>query len=190
MKPSSRPRTRIVVLAPVAALTLFAFSCLNAPAGAQTESVAAELERLYQADQDDREGGVRGEALQERDTARRQRVGELLAADLIVTPDARYHAEMLSTPSPAARDLLKAHALASAAAFAGHQKARWLAAASLDRFLEYTKQGQFFGTQFERDEAGRWQPGSVDDALVPSLRQSYELPSQEEQQRRADSFNR
>ena len=75
-----------------------------------------------------------------------------------------------------------------AAAFEGHERARWLAAASLDRYLVYEKMPQFFGTQFEQDENGRWGPGRFDD-LTQILREDFELPSLEELQDRADTFN-
>jgi hypothetical protein len=154
-----------------------------------TEGVSAKLERLFNDDQAERLGGLRGKELQRRDAERRARVDELLAADLILEPADLHHAAMIFQHSPDARDILKAHVLASAAAFEGHERARWLAAASLDRYLTYRKEEQFFGTQFERDEAGLWVPGRTDAALAESLRDAYELASREELEKRAEEFN-
>jgi hypothetical protein len=172
---------------PVLVLAVMPFA--RVPASVSASDVSAELQQLCEEDQADRHGGVQGQELQRRDTERRQRVDELLSGDLIIAPTDRYHAAMVFQHSTEATDILKAHALASAAAFEGHEKARWLAAASLDRYLKYTKEDQFFGTQFEQDESGRWVPGRTDAALTESLREAYSLPSREELMKRAEGFN-
>ena len=153
------------------------------------ETVSEELARLFEEDQADRYGGIRGDELRRRDAERRRRVDALLAADRIVEPADRHHAAIIYQHSTEAVDILKAHALASAAAFEGHEKARWLAAASLDRYLTYRDEKQFFGTQFEQDESGTWVPGQTDPALTPSLRQAFDLPSHEELEQRASEWN-
>lgn len=151
--------------------------------------VSAELKRLFEEDQADRRDGLRGEELRQRDSSRRQRVDELLSADLIIEPEDRFRAAVIYQHSTQVEDILKAHALAVAAAMDGHEQARWLAAASLDRYLKYREEEQFFGTQFEQDEFGKWQPGRIDEAVTPSLRDAYGLPSLEELERRAEEWN-
>lgn len=50
---------------------------------------------------------------------------------------------------------LFAHVLAVTAAAKGNASAKWLAAATLDRYLQTIKQPQVFGTQF-RQQDGHW----------------------------------
>lgn len=130
-------------------------------------STRAELKTLFEQDQSDRLGGaVSGSNLSERDLARRQRMMELLAAGEVTTPDDLYYAAfLLQHSNPAHPDYtpelyLLAHALAEAAAFEGHEEARWLSAATLDRYLQFTGSEQFFGTQQQQDDKGEWQRGT------------------------------
>ena len=132
-------------------------------------STSDELKTLFEQDQIDRLGGtVSGSNLSARDLARRQRMLELLAAGEVTTPDDLYHAAfLLQHSNPAHPDYtpelyLLAHALAEAAAFEGHEEARWLSAATLDRYLQFTGGKQFFGTQQQQqqDDKGEWQRGT------------------------------
>ncbi len=130
-------------------------------------STSAELKELFEQDQSDRLGGtLSGSDLRERDLARRQRMMELLTAEEVTTPDDLYHAAfLLQHSNPAHPDdtpelYLLAHALAEAAAFEGHAEARWLSAATLDRYLQFTGETQFFGTQQQQDDNGEWRLGT------------------------------
>jgi hypothetical protein len=48
-----------------------------------------------------------------------------------------------------------AHVLAVTAASKGFSRAKWMAAATMDRYLQSVNQPQIFGTQFKM-AAGRW----------------------------------
>ncbi|MDE2039132.1 MAG: hypothetical protein KGO96_06060 [Elusimicrobia bacterium] len=117
----------------------------------------ARLRQLYQADQKDRERpydspeAVKG--LRGRDAARKAVVLELIRLDELVTPLDRYHAAVILLHGGEPQDFLCAHRLACLSAMAGHRPARWLSAATLDRFLMAVGLAQVYGTQFEYDQA-------------------------------------
>jgi hypothetical protein len=63
--------------------------------------------------------------------------------------------------------VMLAHILAVTAATHGNAKGKWLAAASLDRFLWDTNQPQVFGTQFKKDSQGKWTMEPYASATLP-----------------------
>ena len=161
-----------------------------------SQTAGRELAEMYKADQEDRATGrAAGEELMERDTRRRARVQEIIRKGGLASAGDYYHAAMiLQHSNPNAEDYtpelyLLAHALAVTSALKGNEEAKWLSAATLDRFLTFTKQKQFFGTQYQRDENQLWQPGDYSDLLTDKLRKEFGLDA-EEMQKRADRFNR
>jgi hypothetical protein len=76
---------------------------------------------------------------------------------------------------------LLAHVLAVTAVGKGEPKARWLAAATMDRYLMSLKQPQVFGTQFHQD-SGAWTMDPYDRAAFSdAIRASWCVASQAEQ---------
>ncbi len=149
--------------------------------------ISTELRAMADADQAERRSG---NAPAHHQRARLDRVHQIIQTNQLVTPDDYYHAASLLQHSTEARDHLLAHTLATAAAFRGHQPARWLSATTLDRFLEWNGHKQFFGTQYIRNEAGALQAGPFDNYLSESLRSDFAVPPIEEMQRRASEWNR
>lgn len=120
------------------------------------------LEELYAADQKDREAALttpqQVEALRARDLARRKEVYEAMGAGQVNTVNDLYRAGVLMLHGAEPKDFLAAHRLAVMASVNGHKPARWLAAASLDRFLMSVGLPQTYGTQFEHNpEDSRYQ---------------------------------
>ncbi len=113
------------------------------------------LQELYQADQKDREKVYDSpEALRElrhKDAMRRTLVLEMISRGEVNTPNDLYHASVILQHATLPKDFLAAHRLATMAAILGHRAARWLVAASLDRFLMSVGLAQVYGTQFERN---------------------------------------
>ncbi len=116
------------------------------------------VEELHNADQKDREKPYSSskdvEALKLRDLARRTEVQELMGRGEINTQNDLYRAAVVFLHGAEPKDFLTAHRLAAIAAIQGHRGARWLVAASLDRFLMSVALPQIYGTQFERDDEG------------------------------------
>jgi len=101
-----------------------------------------DREKVYHTDEDIRE-------LKSRDAARRKRVTMMMELGEVKTKNDLYHAAVIFQHGDSASDFLTSHRLATLAAVQGHRTARWLLAASLDRYLMSISQGQVYGTQFE-----------------------------------------
>ena len=111
-----------------------------------------ELSRLYEQDQADRtpEGGrmIDWEAVSRRDREREARVKALYEAGEIRTGKGYYRAAMVLQHAPRPEDYLLAHEFCVVALAKGERDARWLAAATEDRFLMNINRPQRFGTQY------------------------------------------
>jgi hypothetical protein len=159
--------------------------------------VAAELKQIYEADQGDRVGpnAIFGKKdkwaeMRSRDEERRVRVHQLLAEEKVKSADDYYHAAMILQHGTGPQDFLLAHILAGAAAQLGLKKAKWLAAASLDRYLQGVGQPQVFGTQYlSSHEDGSWTQEPFSAALLTdSLRQVYDVPLLAETRQRLKEY--
>jgi hypothetical protein len=176
----------------IAALTL-TVGCVRAPRN------NAELKQIYDADQSDREGKIGApvdwEKISPHDAARRKRVRELLDAGAVVTGKDYELAAMVFQHGDGTDDILFAHILAMTAMGKGDKDARWLAAASLDRFLQRAGQPQVFGTQFNYTQnpngSQLWTMDPYNRTLVSSaLRAANCVPDQTHQASVLDAFKR
>lgn len=86
----------------------------------------------------------------ERDEQRHAQVRRMLAEGRIQTGQEYYFAALIFQHSAKAEDLMLGHVLAVTSVGKGYGPGKWLAAATLDRYLTTTKQPQVFGTQFFR----------------------------------------
>ncbi len=110
----------------------------------------AEMTAIYEADQQARKGGMVKDmqALSDEDGKRRTRTGELLAQGALHSGDDFFHAAFIYQHGDKTDDYLKAHILATIAIAKGKPDAKWIAAATLDRYLNTIGQPQVFGTQY------------------------------------------
>ncbi len=95
-------------------------------------------------------------AIEARDTARQLSAHRLLAAGGLKSGTDFWFAALVFQHSSSPTDLMLAHVLAATAVAKGNRNAKWLSAATLDRYLHRTRQPQVFGTQFETGPDGRW----------------------------------
>jgi hypothetical protein len=154
----------------------------------------AELARIFQEDQDDRKPGLHGidwAKLKPRDDARLARIRELYASDALRTGADWFHAALILQHSNEADDYLLAHEMSVAAVALGHKEARWLTAASEDRFLRRIGRKQRFGTQYEPAD----RPGSLDLAptepqVTDALREVLGIQSLAEAKAAASQFDK
>lgn len=150
---------------------------------AYLESINKELRDIYRADQDDRR--VAWEAIgwtvvNPRDAARRERVTQLETSGQLRTADDYYHAAMIfqhgsDESSYAGAFRLATHAVELDPSFV---KARWLAAASKDRYLMARSEPQLYGTQFKRID-GKWILWPVDPRTTDRQRALWGVESLE-----------
>jgi hypothetical protein len=155
---------------------------------AQPESVAdnEELAAMFAADQAARAdgttaGGIMG-AMQ--DAERRARTRAMLEANQIRTAQDYFHAAFIFQHGGEADDYLLAHALAVTAVSKGHPRAPWIAAATLDRYLQNIGRPQIYGTQYQFPQGGGdVTQGDYDQDLLPdALRSAAGVPTLEGQE--------
>jgi hypothetical protein len=154
---------------------------------AQTPSTPAtkdnpELARLMDEDQVDRTPddpkSIDWKIVGPRDAARLKRVKELYAQNQLKTGRDYYHAAMILQHSDVADDYLLAHELCVAAISKGDARAKWLAAASEDRFLMNISRPQRFATQFRCDGPNcEFHLYKVDEGVTDELRRTLDVPS-------------
>jgi hypothetical protein len=172
---------------------------MSMPARAQADKKNAadssEVHRLFIADQADRDNtGPNGTATPDdwkritaRDRQRQERTHQLIAAGELKSADNYYDAAFIFQHGSGPDDFLLAHVLASVAVAKGNADARWIAAATLDRYLHSIKRGQIFGTQYDRDDNNPWTQEPYDRELVPdALRTVFGVPLLTEQQKTLD----
>jgi hypothetical protein len=144
-----------------------------------------DLRALYEHDQEDRRRGGFGAWLLVRDWLRRRRLNRLLAAGALSGAAAEdyFHAAMLLHHAPRLRDYWRAHELAQRAAELGYAPARWLVAASYDRWLMRQGKPQKYGTQYKLAHAwwqvwarGRFRLWEVDPATTDAERAEWGVP--------------
>jgi len=117
------------------------------------------------------------------DQARRARTQALLDAGKLNTGDDFYHAAYVFQHGDEPEDFLKAHALAVVATARGKQDAVWIAAATLDRYLQRIGQPQIYGTQFLHPPGEKWtQEPYRRDLLSDAVRAASGVPPLEAQE--------
>lgn len=92
----------------------------------------------------------------QRDEERENAVRQLLDAGKLTSGTDFWLAALVFQHSIKPEGVLLAHVLAVTATAKGNINGKWLAAASLDRYLWDTNQPQVFGTQFKKDAEGKW----------------------------------
>lgn len=134
-----------------------------------------ELRRLFEEDQADRRRGYRS-SLIKRDGRRRKRVEQLLADGAGTSGPDFYHAAMVFQHGETLDDFWRAHELALKAHELGEERARWLAAASYDRWLVGQGLPQKYGTQSWLD-GDKWMLYPVDPATTDDERARWGVPA-------------
>lgn len=111
----------------------------------------AELAAMFKADQSDRSpglGGIDWTKVTPRDEARRRRTKAILDQGALASGDDYFHAAFIFQHGGEAQSYLLAHVLATTAVARGRRDAAWIAAATLDRYLQAIGQKQVYGTQY------------------------------------------
>lgn len=181
-------------LLPTAILLLLPIS-IRSDTAKPTDS--AELMQIYEADQKDRKaqlGGVDWKVVGPRDTGRRKRVRELIDKGVVRTGKDYERAAMVFQHGDTPEDILFAHVLAVAALGKGNAEARWLAAASLDRYLHRLGQPQVFGTQFTNKDVSTNEGWTMEpynrQLLAPSLLDVNCVPDRDHQSQMLNAVRR
>jgi hypothetical protein len=153
-----------------------------------------EMAMIFEADQDIRSRFSSEKASDQEfvsrmiaeDEARRTRTAQLINDDALSTANDFYRAAFIYQHGGETSSYLVAHTLAVAAAARGHQKAGWISAATLDRYLQSIGQPQIYGTQTSIPSGGEPTKEPYDRNLIPdSLRTLLGVPSLAVQEERS-----
>jgi hypothetical protein len=154
------------------------------PPTAQTVKDNEELKRLCDEDQSDRASPDRSgrsidwSVVGPRDKARLARVKELYMQNRLHTGADYYRAALILQHGDLPDDFLLAHEFCIVALSKGFAEAKWLAAASEDRFLENIGRPQRFGTQYKYVGPNKTvQLYIVDSGVTDNLRRELNVPS-------------
>lgn len=140
-------------------------------------SINAELLKLYEEDQADRQGAMPPDVMA-RDAGRRKAVDAILAAGGAHVADDYFHAAMVFQHGDGEADIARANELAKKAVALSktHARARWLVAASEDRLLMRQHKPQKYGTQYAL-EGGAWVLYQVDPKVTDAQRAEWGVPT-------------
>ncbi|HXZ26695.1 MAG TPA: hypothetical protein VEG08_01725 [Terriglobales bacterium] len=155
---------------------------------------ASPVHALYEEDQKDREprvGQIDWNKVAPRDAQRRKQTHQMLEAGALKTGQDFEDASTIFQHGDTPQDYLLAHILALAAMEKGDAKARWIAAATLDRYLQKVQQPQVFGTQYRWDgpspTAATQQPYDTD-FLSDATRRQFCVSTYADQQRNLEAM--
>lgn len=171
-------------LIPFVAAALLLSGCGSQDGAAPPPTVRADhraLTALFNADQKARQDNRLDLLESMADAERLAETKSMLARGEIRSGADYYRAAFIFHHSREADDILKAHVLATAALAQGHQDAAWIAAASLDRYLQARGRPQVYGTQYIQVDTemtrGAFDPGFMPD----SVRRDTRVPPLDEQ---------
>jgi hypothetical protein len=194
----------------IASLASFAFSSFgviaqtSVPSPPKSTETTSAVHKLYVEDQDDTKS-IKDEASNaeylKHVKVRQQTLRSILAAGQVTSGDDFLEAAFIFQHGDTADDCLFAHILAMEAMARGKASARWMAAATLDRYLQFSKQPQVFGTQYIMDPthpvhatgapfpSGRTLEPYNDSLLSDSLRHDFCVPPLSQQKQNIEMFN-
>ena len=140
----------------------------------------ADMKTIYEEDQRVRKAEtIDWTVVNQSDAERRVQVKKLLADGALHTGKDYEEAAFVFQHGDSSQDYLLAHTLAMVAVSKSDATAIWIAAATLDRYLEKIKQKQIYGTQYSSGEKNFWTQEPYDkDLISDALRRQLAVPSQ------------
>lgn len=146
-----------------------------------------EMTRIFDEDQSVRQNPttINWTIVSRSDDVRRQRTKHLLDAGKLRSGDDYYQAAFIFQHGDKPDDYLMAHTLATIAAARGKRDATWIAAATLDRYLQNIGQHQIYGTQYRGTPGGGLTLDPYDKMLMSdALRAAMGVPPLADQERK------
>jgi hypothetical protein len=157
-----------------------AVPAVRIPASAVSRGAEAKLREMFNDDQQDRVELERASfknwpRVEARDITRRKNVLAMLGKEEILSGTEMYLAAFIFQHGACSEDYLLSNELANAAINRGSRDAKWLYAASMDRYLISKHQPQKFGTQF-RMQNGKLELLPFDTSTTDEERRKYNVP--------------
>ena len=154
---SSRMRHLADILGALVLLVCFGARAASQYTSAPQES-STEMQRIFSEDQADRQINMADMTPQHRldwsnkigprDAQRRKQVLDLVSRRALHSGQDFEEAAFIFQHGERPNDFLIAHTFAMVAVAKGRTKSRWIAAATLDRYLQKIQQPQIYGTQY------------------------------------------
>jgi hypothetical protein len=158
------------------------------------EVSSPEMKKVFDDDQKDRQpsvGKIDWKAVGKADLTRREATRKLLAEGRLQTGEDFERAAFVFQHGDLPDDYLLAHTLATIAVARARSSAIWIAAASLDRYLNSMHQPQIYGTQFLTPQNGLVTQEPYNRALIAdSLRRQLGVPSQAAQEEQRKQYEK
>ena len=158
-----------------------------------TDVSNAEMKKIFDDDQRARQPGsgkIDWAVVEKADAARRETTRQLLGDGKLHTGDDFERAALIFQHGDSSDDYLLAHTLAIVAVARGQRSAVWIAAATLDRYLDSIHQPQIYGTQFHTPGTGATTQEPYNRDLVSDdLRRQLHVPSQAEQEQQRKQYD-
>jgi hypothetical protein len=150
----------------------------------------AEMKAIYDEDQRVRtEKEIDWSAVNKSDAERRAQTRKLLTDGALHTGKDYEEAAFVFQHGDTPQDYLLAHTLAMVAVSKGDSTAIWIAAATLDRYLQKINQKQIYGTQYSSGPQNHWTQDPYDrDLISDTLRAQLAVPSQSTQNEQLKAY--
>ncbi|MCM8557869.1 hypothetical protein [Sphingomicrobium sediminis] len=158
----------MTALALGAAMPVLPTAAMAQDAAEEAQADNAEMTAMFEADQEIRmrlmkamvptdDGSIRIPSdlaieMNEGDERRFARTAELFETGALETGNDYYHAAFIFQHGSEPEHFLRAHHAAMVAMKLGHERADWIAAASLDRYLMTIERPQIYGTQSRQQD--------------------------------------
>jgi len=194
----------LMLALPIALLSLQSVK-LAAQSAAPASAAVSRVHQLETEDQSENPGNISAEEYYRHGDARRTEIRKLLAEGKITTGEDFSDAALIFQHGQTPDDFLFAHILAVEGLIRGGSADKWIAAATLDRYLQAMNQPQVFGTQYPGDKAAGNTPKPqvdphviniqrtqqpYDAKLLPdSVRQDFCVPDMSQQEKNVAIFN-
>ena len=199
MKKLSLLRVQTTILLGLSCIPLHAQNAL--PPGKQRS-----VDAIRQEDESDHPTQVTPEGIasfEQRARERSKEVRAMLASGNLVSAEDLYKAAFVLQHGETADDYLLAHVLSTDSLAKGNGDAKWLVAATLDRYLQLAGRAQIFGTQYPLDPskphpvasgqnarfAGRTQSPYNERFLPEAVRTDFCVPSVAQQTQNLETLN-
>jgi hypothetical protein len=171
------------------------------PDRADDPAVSRRIKELFDLDQARESTARQGKSwtlISAEDRERQKEILNYLQKGQINSAEDLYHAAMIFQHGNCAEHYKLANQLSEMAVSKGSSPAKWLYAATLDRYLMREGKPQKFGTQFVKvgpdgavggGPTSRWQLWEVDPATTDAERAKYDVPPLEEQRKKVERLN-
>jgi hypothetical protein len=138
-----------------------------AQTAAPTAPAVSRVHQLEIDDQSENPGNISADEAYRHGDARRAEVRMLLAQGKLITGEDCSDAALIFQHGQTPEDFLFAHVLAVEGLMRGGSADKWIAASTLDRYLQSINQPQVFGTQYSGDKsAGNTPKQQVDPHVI------------------------